>query len=236
MPVSLVRLAVLTGCLLLAAVISTGCRNRVDLSPLNSLAKTDINMVADTSQRELHRLLETLLVKLYKRNPAELAKGGTTTISGRREQIFGRPGRLVFEELGQHQGTEAINLAFAADYPGDRIFALMVGLVGMVRSSYNWQDEQFMFDSLDQQLLFASARNLEVVAWRLSNSRDPEGELLLLSNSRAGEPENLSYERLFGKMIAIQDMMAFVTAGKWQRGINQAVRGAARMVLVPMGL
>ena len=221
--------------LLLILLAAAGCRNRVDLSPLNSLAKTDINMVADTSQREMHRLLEALLVKLYKRNPAELVKGETMTVSARREQIFGRPGRLVFAELGNRQGTQAINLAFAPDYPGDRVCALMVGLVGMVRSSYNWQDEQFMFDSLDQQHLFDSARNLEVVAWRLSNSRGGDGELLLLSNSRAGEPENLSYERLFGKMIAIQDMLAFVTAGKWQRGVNRAVRGAARMVLVPMG-
>jgi hypothetical protein len=103
----------------------------------------------------------------------------------------------------------------------------------MVRSSYNWQEEQFMLDSLDEQQLFNSARNIEVLAWRLSNSRDEHGNLLLLSNSQPGEKENLSYERIFGKMIAIQDMMAFAVVGKWERGFNSVLQKA---VFFPMGL
>jgi len=124
-------------------------------------------------------------------------------------------------------------LAFHPDYQGDRVFALIVGLVGMTRSAYNWQEEQFMFDSLDAQKLFNSARNIEVMAWRLSNSKGWGGDLLLLSNSQSGEAENLSCERLFGKMIAIQDLMAFVVTGKWDRGVNHVVLRAA---FLPMGL
>jgi hypothetical protein len=90
-----------------------------------------------------------------------------------------------------------------------------------------------MFDSLDEQKLFDCARNIEVLVWRLSNTMDASGELLLLSNSRPGEKENLSYERLFGKMIAIQDMMAFTVAGRWDRGVNTVVKTA---VFFPMGL
>jgi hypothetical protein len=219
--------------LFVALIFLPGCRNPVDTSSLNTLAKTNVDMVADTSLRELNRLLEDLLVKLYRRNPRELDKVSGMSISQRQNQVFDTPGRLVFKELYNRQGTSALDLAFTPGYQGDRIFALMTGLIGMIHSTYNWQDEQFMFDSLDEQKLFDCARNIEVLVWRLSNTMDASGELLLLSNSRPGEKENLSYERLFGKMIAIQDMMAFTVAGRWDRGVNTVVKTA---VFFPMGL
>lgn len=218
---------------LVLSLLLTGCSNTVDLSSFDQLAKTDVDMMADTSLREMNRLLGDLLVKLYKRNPHQLDKVSGMSIGQRQDQIFDTSGRLIFKELSNKQGTDAMNLAFHPDYNGDRVFALIVGLAGMVRSAYNWQEEQFMFDSLDAQNLFNSARNVEVMAWRLSNSKGWNGELLLLSNSQSGEEENLSYERLFGKMIAIQDMMAFITADKWNRGINHMVLNA---VFLPMGI
>lgn len=219
--------------LLLLALTLSGCRNPIDTTVLNSLAKTDIDMVADTSLREMNLLMEKMLVKFYKRNPGELDKVSGMSIGQRQVQIFDTSGRLVFDELDSLQGTAALNLAFNPTYKGDRVFALMTGLVGMVRSAYNWQDEQFMFDSLDEQKLFDSARNIEVLAWRLSNTKDASGGLLLLSNSHADEEENLSYERIFGKMIAIQDMMAFTVVGKWERGVNSVLK---RAVFLPMGI
>ncbi len=224
-------------CVVLSALIAlfslSGCRNPVDTSSLNSLAKTNVDMVADTSLRELNRLLEDLLVKLYKRNPRELDKVSGMSIGQRQNQVFDTPGRLIFKELHNQQGTAALDLAFNPEYQGDRVFALMTGLTGMIRSAYNWQDEQFMFDSLDEQKLFNSARNIEVLAKRLSNTRNVSGALLLLSNSQPGEKENLSYERLFGKMIAIQDMMAFTVVGRWDRGVNTVVK---TVVFFPMGM
>jgi len=219
--------------LLIFSLLLSGCRNPIDPSVFNSLAKTDVDMIADTSLRELNRLMEELLIKLYKRNPRQLAHVRGMSVGQRQVQIFDTPGRLVFDELNQKQGTDALNLAFNPEYQGDRVFALLVGLEGMVRSAYNWQSEQFMFDSLDAQKLFNSARNIEILAWRLSNARDAAGKLLLLSNSQPGEVENLSYERIFGKMIAIQDMMAFTVVGKWERGVNSVLQKA---VFFPMGL
>ena len=177
--------------------------------------------------------MERLMVKLYKRNPREIKKMRGMTVGQRQDMIFDQPGRLFFAEIEKKQGTDALNLAFDQNFEGDRVFALMCGLVGVVRSSYNWQSEQFMFDSLDEKKLFRSARTIEVLAWRLSTARDQQGDLLLLSNSQPGEEENLSYERLFGKMIAIQDMMSFIIAGKWERGISSVLKQA---VFLPMGL
>lgn len=229
---SISRFLLFLACLLLLFSL-TGCRNPIDLSALDSLAKTNIDKIADTSLNELNHLMDELLIKLYKRNPRELDKVSGMSIGQRRDQLFDAPGRLVFKELNDRQGTAALDLAFSQSYQGDRVFALMTGLIGMVRSTYNWQSEQFMLDSLDEQELFNSARNIEVLAWRLSNARDASGNLLLLSNSRPGEEENLSYERIFGKMIAIQDLMAFTVVGKWERGVNSVVMKA---VFFPMGM
>ena len=211
----------------------SGCRNPIDTSVLDSFAKTDVDMMADTSLNELNHLMEDLLVKLYKRNPHELDKVSSMSVGQRQNQVFDTPGRLIFKELNSQQGTAALDLAFNPAYQGDRVFAMMTGLMGMVRSAYNWQSEQFMLDSLDEQKLFDSARNIEVLAWRLSNARDTSGVLLLLSNSQSGEEENLSYERIFGKMIAIQDMMAFTAAGRWERGVNSVMQKA---LFLPMGM
>lgn len=204
---------------------------------MKNLAKSDVDFVADTHLREMNRLLESLLVKLYKRNPRELHKAPGKSIEQRRQEIFATPGRLLFSELDNRQGTDALNLACDVNFTGDRVFAVMVGLVGVVRSSYNWQEEQYLFDSLDPELLFQSARNVEILVWRLSNRRDLRGELLLLTNSHNGEDENLSFERLFGKMIAVQDMMAFIIAGKVDRGVTWAVHSAlSSAIFYPMGL
>lgn len=221
--------------LMMASLLLSGCAT--DNRFLRNLAKTDIDFVADTHLREMNRLLQTMLVKLYKRNPRELQKSSVISIEQRQGQIFSTPGRLIFAELNNRQGTDAMELAFDPDYSGDRVFALMVGLTGVVRSSYNWQEEQFLQDSLDPQQLFNSARNIEVLAWRLSNRRDARGELLLLTNSCDGEEDNLSFERHYGKMISVQDMLAFIVAGKVDRGISRMAQGALSSALfLPMGL
>lgn len=213
----------------------TGCSD--DNRLVKNLAKSDVDFIADAHLREMNRLMELLMVKLYKRNPRELGKAAATTIEQRKRQLFSAPGPLRFAELDNRQGTAALDLAFSADFLGDRVFAVMTGLVSMVHSSYNWQEEQFLLDSLDPQQLFDSARNIEILAWCLSNRRDSQGNLLLLTNSCTEDVENLSYERLYGRMIAVQDMLAFVIAGKLDRGINHVFQGAiSSAAFLPMGL
>lgn len=225
--------SLLSGLLLCALLVLPGCRSTLNMSSLNQLAKTDADMLADISLSEMNLLMEDLLVKLYQLNPKELGKGRGLSVGHRKGQLFDRQGRLVFYELELKQGTAALDLAFDPEYTGDRVFALMAGMVGMVRSVYNWQSEQFMFDSLDAKKFFDCSRNLEVLVWRLSSARDSSGQLLLLSNNQSVKEDSLSFERTFGKMIAIQDLMAFTTAGKWDRGVNSVVK---TVVFFPLGI
>ncbi len=205
---------------------------------LKNLAKTDIDMVADVHYQEMESLLKELAVKLYKRNPIYLhvvpgSGGADHTIDSRLEQLFGEQGRLGFSELPT-SGVEAIELALDPEFNGDRVFALMAGLVSMVRQSYGYQSEFFIYSELDGQQLYYSARNLEITLWRITTYQDDQGVPLILTNSREGEAANLSYERLFGKLIATQDILAKIVAGKNQRMIKTVAQNVATMAFFPI--
>ena len=198
-----------------------------------NLAKSDIDLVADLHYRETQNLLRSLTVKLYKRNPDQLKHGLGRSIDQRLAQLFAEPGYVPYKELSFARGTDALELALAPGYSGDRVMAMMAGLNGMIRHAYNYKDEFFMFNELDQQKLYDSARNVEILVWRLAHPRG-NSELLLLTNSQPGEPANLSFERLFGKLIASQDMMAGVVSLKNERLINRAAQNVAALVFFPL--
>jgi hypothetical protein len=201
-----------------------------------NLAKTDVDQITDLHIRTLEGHLRKLAIKLYRRNPRELRKQPGQSLEKRLQQLFGERSELRFSELGNRQSTEAMLLAFDDGFTGDRVFAVMAGLTDMLRRAYDYKTEYFILDELDQQKLYNSARNIEVLVWRLSHKRNAQGELYLLSNEMTDDniPDNLSFERLFGKMIALQDMMAGITADSSNRTINRVVQGAATMIFLPI--
>ncbi len=214
---------------LVSLILVSGCSS----SPvkLQNIAKSDVDLVSDRHIQKNNELIRTLTIKLYKRNPRELAKVPGQNINSRLRQLFMHPGHLMFTELQYKQSIDAILLGFDDDYKGDRVFALMVGLRGMLYKAYNEHTEMFILDSLDAQKLYNSARNIEILAWRLSHRRDSNGKLFLLTNSTKSL-SNLSFERLFGKMIAVQDMLAEIIADRSQRTINKIVQS---IVFLPVG-
>ena len=197
------------------------------------LAKTDTDLVAEAHYKESQRLLKELTAKLYKRNPHEWRKSGLS-LEKLTARLFGQQGAVVFDELGGVTGTDAIELALDPEFGGDRVFALMAGLNHMLRKSYGFHHEFFILTEIDEQKLYLSARNLEIAVWRLSHRLGDEGKPLLSTNSLPGESANLSYERLFGKLIAIQDMLAIVVAQKNQRVINKVAHNVATMAFFPL--
>jgi len=215
----------------------TGCAQKLGRPfDIKNLAKSDMDLITDIHIAEIRDLTEQLIVKLYKRNPRELRKVPGMTIEKRVAQLMAekRP-ENGFRELGGMDGIALLPLAFSSEFRGDRVFALMAGVTGMISASYNHQLEFFLLDDIDQQKLYNCARNLEKVAWLLNNEKDDNGELLLLSNGvgKNGVP-NYSYERLFSQMILIQDMMAVMIADSTNRHINQVVHSMASMTFFPI--
>jgi hypothetical protein len=124
-----------------------------------------------------------------------------------------------------------MRLAFDETYRGDRVLALMEGLRGMLLDSYNGKREFYLLDELDPQKLHNAARNVEIAVWKLSNDRGGDDRLYLLSNEM-GAVNNLSFERLFGKIIALQDSMARIVADATNRRIKNVIQSAASAVFI----
>lgn len=191
-------------------------------------------MVADNYVQTLYEYNRELMVKLYKRNPRELLNSPGMTVDIRLRQLGATPPTYQFNELDNRISLDAIDLAFDPTFKGDRIFALMVGLRSMLHASFENKFEFYLLDDLNQQKIYNSARNLEIIAWRLNSYRNLDGELFLLSNGYYGDIPNLSFERIFGKLIGLQDMMAKIVAGKTDRQINSVVQGVASTAFFPI--
>jgi len=179
--------------------------------------------------------LKTLTEKLYKKNPGELQKVPGQTIDSRLKQIFICPIEKKYAELDFQESIDAILLGFEPEFKGDRVFAIMFGLYTMIHKSYNSKCELFILDSLNEQNLYNSARNIEILVWRLNTRKMDDNRLIILTNNFEGEIKNLSYERLFGKLISLQDTMAQIVAGRTGRLINKAVQ-IVGMAFLPIGL
>lgn len=218
--------------ILLATLLLGGCAVSGEERPfqLKNLGKSEIDMVADLHIETVNALARELTIKLYKRNPRELAKVPGMTVERRLELLLNSPRLITHPELNNLYAEKAVPLAFDPDFNGDRVFALMVGITGMLHASYSYRDEFYMLNEMDQQKLYNCARNLETVAWRLNTYRQPDGEPFIYANS----PTNFSYERLISKLIAHQDMMAQIVSDSTNRTINTVVHGIASTTFLPI--
>jgi len=222
---------------ILLALTLTACAGK-DGRPfeIKNLAKSDIDLVTDVHIEQIRKLTRKLIVKLYKRNPRELRKSSGMTVDARLSQLMTvkRP-QNGFLELGNRDGVDALPLAFSTDFQGDRVFALMAGVTGMLTASYNNRLEFYILDDIDQQKLYDSARNLEILSWQLNNRRDDDGQFLLLSNGiDENGVANYSYERVLSQMIIIQDMMAILVSDSTNRTINKVIHSVASITFIPI--
>ncbi|MGH8120569.1 MAG: hypothetical protein ACRESK_08145 [Gammaproteobacteria bacterium] len=229
--------------LLLAALMcSGGCGHDAEKeeSPqkksftVKSLAKSDIDGVLDIHVQEIRSYLRELMVKLYKRNPRELEKSGYPDPEKNIARVFDEQHNWKFEELQNKKSTDAIQLAFDQSYEGDRVFAFSVGLTSMIMAAYGNKTEFYMLDKVEPQKLYNSARNVEIAVWKLEHDVDIGGQLFLYTNSLPGEEVNLSYERLFGKIIATQDNIAVIIADSTNRVIKKVIQQAAMAAFLPI--
>jgi hypothetical protein len=234
------RRLILLCCLpLLAACAGTGASTAPARSPAGGLdpgqfAKTDIDRVAEASQREVFASLRLLAEKLYRRNPREWRKSGQASLDAAVARIFEGRHEWKFAELEGRRGAEAIRLTFREDYAGDRVLAFVAGLGGMVQAAFNDKTEFFVLDDLDPQALSNAARNVEIAVWKLSRAQAANGELFLLSNEAVGPVKNLSFEREFGKMIGGLDLLSKIVADKTSRTVVKVIQNLATAIFLPV--
>ena len=202
---------------------------------ISQIVKSDIDNVLEVHVNESRRLLRELMSKLYKRNPRELKKSSYKMAEENIIRLFDLEHTWNFPELEGTHDVASIRLVFNVKYQGDRVFVFISGLMSMIMKSYNYKSKFYMIDSVDPQKLYNSARNLEIAAWKLNNDHDLQGNLFLMSNSLPNEEiRNLSYERIFGKLIAVQDNIAIIMAGKKNRTIKTVIQNMATAIFLPI--
>jgi hypothetical protein len=208
---------------------------RAEKSTLSQFAKSDFDRMADVEFSESTLGFRTLMLKLYRRNPKELAKSTTDTPEKMADWVFNGDDQhhWQFKELANKQGTEAIFLAFNNDYQGDRVLAFIVGLQTMMLKAHGGKKEFYLTDSIHPQSLYNAARNVEIAAWKISTSRNHKGELFLQTNEINSQERNLSFEREFGKIIGRADLFAFMLAEKSQRLISRITQNIATAAFLP---
>lgn len=225
----------LSACVTNSPVEGKPIPERGDRSSANQLAKNDFDRMADVELAENTQSLRVLMTKLYKRNPHELAKSTSDPAEKMVDWIFEGELQHHFQlkEIDNKQGTDAIFLAFDANYQGDRVLPFIVGLHTMLLKAHGNKKEFYLTDSINPQSLYNVARNIEIAAWKLSTSRDANGNLYLLSNELNSQDRNLSFEREFGKMIGRTDLYAISLAEKSQRFISRIMQSIATAVFLP---
>lgn len=206
-----------------------------DKSAINQIAKADIDRMADVEMRENTQSLRLIMLKLYKRNPQELKKSTSDPAEKMITWVFEGEAQhhFKFAELNNLVMTDAIFLTFNPEYKGDRVLAFIVGLHTMLLKAHNDKTEFYFTDSIDPQRVYNVARNIEIAVWKLSNARDENGSLYLLSNEMNDHEKNLSFEREFGKMIGRTELYAIALAEKSQRMISRVVQNLATALFLP---
>jgi len=223
-------------------ILLAGCtlpnRNSSSISDrpfqIQDLAKSDVDLVLEMQINYSLEYLKELMTKLYKRNPKEWRKSGAASPKQAINRVFG-PGRAInFPELQGKRSVEAMRLAFDESFYGDRVLALVEGVRGMLLDSYNGKRVFFLLDELDPQRLYNAARNIEIAAWKLNHDRNGEGQLFLITNELSGPVQNLSFERLLGKMIGVQDSTARFVAQSTNRRVKNVIQSIASAVFIPI--
>ncbi|WP_018508204.1 hypothetical protein [Thiobacillus thioparus] len=212
-----------------------GSSSSVRSFSLRDLAKSDVDEVIEIHQQAALASLKTLTLKLYRRNPSEWRKSGYASADEATETLF-KP--LSHWHLSSHKDLDwqaSLRDAWREEYTGDRVKALMDGLLVMHMAAFNHRTEFYLLSDVDAQKLYNAARNTEAVVWKLATTRNSHNAPLLLSNGTDGNDViNLSFEREFGKLIGNQDTLARIVEDKSNRAIRFGVVNLTSMVFLPV--
>ncbi len=234
--------------LALLTIMLTACATRVGPSgKMESsfdpryLAKTEIDRMVDTNRAEVVGGLRRIAEKLYKRNPKEWRKSGQPSMEAAMQRLFAAQRDLAdldFPELAGRREGAATLYAFSQDYQGDRVLALIAGLLGMSYSAFENKDDFYLLDDLNEQKLYNCARNIEIAIWKLSSTRKGVGEAshepMLLSNELDPNNPNLTFEREFGRIIGLLDFLSKIVADKHGRTLTRFSQSLATAIFLPV--
>ncbi len=194
------------------------------------LLKTDANKMVELSLLASRAQLRALAQQLYQHNPSRVQRPGALGMEASIRLLFDSEHDWRLPGLQGRRGGAAIKLALDPEYAGDRVFAFVAGLLYMVDVSYGGKSEFYFYESPNAQLLYNSARNLELAAWQLRSTVDADGAPLL----RSGESGNPGLALQFGKLIATQDNLSRFITAQGGRLVRRVLGPLSSAVFLPM--
>ena len=145
-----------------------GSSNAVRNFSVKDLAKGDVDDVIEIHQKEILGSLKTLTLKLYRRNPNEWRKSGFTNADDATTELF-KPLPLWQESTQKDQRWEApLRDLWLENFTGDRVKALMNGLLIMHMAAFNHRTEFYLLTEMDAQKLYNAARCVFHANWTLN--------------------------------------------------------------------
>ena len=218
--------------LILSISLLTSCQNNM----LTNIAKSDIDIVTEIHVNNAKEYIEELIIKLYKINPIYLQKNEKfNDVSQVIISIFKDIDKTKIDKTGK-ANIDFILKGFNSEFNGDRIYYISKGLFGMINASYNYKKKFYITDPhLNAQKLMNTSINIETLVWRLSNTKDENNVILIKTNNITDNKMNLSFERLFGKLINNQENMAMIIASQEGRMIQKAAKGIVSSIFLPIG-
>ncbi|MFA9440521.1 hypothetical protein ACDA63_12870 [Uliginosibacterium sp. sgz301328] len=239
------RLPARAACIAALFCMLAGCsseprQKEIHGEPFSSgeLVQSDSNRVANLAMRDNLASLSLILEKLYRRNPAQWRKTGATSLEESRNRVMTAILSNAALPGVDKRSVAALPLAFDPAFAGDRPGTLIYALGTMLVELYGGRTELYLIHGLDAQQLANASHNIEVAVWMLSTKRDPQGNLLLLSNEIGPDARNLSFEREFGRIMGRLELLAAMTDEKYRRSAIdyvQGLLGAPLMQFIPLG-
>ena len=239
LPTAPVRAAPAAAALLLAGCLGDFLGER-DMLPeqVKDLAKSDLDFALDAHLAETRESLARLMRLLYRLNPEQLARRPDAAVEERVALLLPtrKYAEMQFGELGGKRDNDALLLAFEPAFPGDRVFALMVGLASQMRVAYGDQDEFFAPDRLDAANLRNFAANLEIVRRILPERAGVDGAPLLRYRSEAAGngAEPADARPVLDQAAGHQRVLARVIDGWQARAERRAVQTMGAVILLPI--
>ena len=217
--------------LIISIILLTSCQKNA----LTNIAKTDIDIVSELHVLTANEYVEELIIKLYKLNPKYINQNKNfDKVSDVIIDIFKETDISKIDKTG-NQNIDYILKGFDEDFTGDRIYFICKGLYGMINASYNYKTKFYLTDKkLNANKLMNTAINIETLVWRLSNTKK-NGALIIKTNNINDGNINLSFERLFGKLINNQENMSRIISSQQGRNVQKAAKRIVTTIFLPIG-
>ena len=231
-------MAIVNRAILLCSALLYGCLSVGPQTPerrqsdhlVQTLLKSDANKMVELSLLSSRAQLRELARQLYQHNPPQLQRPGALGMEASIRLLFDSEHDFQLPGLQGRRGGAAIEQALNPEYAGDRVFAFVAGLLYMIDVSYGGKSEFYFYESPNAQLLYNSARNLELAAWRLHSTVAADGAPLLQSGGIA----NPGFALQFGKLIATQDNLSRFITAQGGRLVRKVLRPLSSAAFLPL--